>query len=341
MDLAIFKDRAKIKARKIANWARNISDVRYINAPRHIKLHRYLGNNNILPRAHRAQLVEKIAASLPAEAQQQEREYHAQLLDACPTTLTVDPQMGAARLDIQDQPAPACIADTHARIEHFIAGAGMQMNTKPYLAETSSLKDYAPDNPCFQLATAPYILGAVARYFGSCPVLWNITAMYSPPPISNTNKLKGSQLWHIDREDITTLKLWLLCSEITPANGPTIILPTRYSDQVAEKLGPVSSEKVRDEALFEPFCPHFLSLTGNSGDMFLTDTARCYHHGSRMQAGIERRVLMIHYTTRHSTYLAPGNKRAHDRLHAQVRQAWDTLPQSTRAVLRVYDQQAS
>jgi hypothetical protein len=81
------------------------------------------------------------------------------------------------------------------------------MNAKTYLIETTSLKDYSPENPCFLLTTSPGVLGAAARYLGSRPILWNITALYSPPPALNTNKIKGSQLWHADTEDITIPKL--------------------------------------------------------------------------------------------------------------------------------------
>jgi hypothetical protein len=335
--LTILKDRIRRNARKFVTLVRNISCARYVFAPRHIKLHCYLGNNNILPRTRRAELVAMIAASLPANEQRQEREHYTQLLETCPGTVSVDPQIGFKRLDSTFPLAPDCIADTHAQIERYKAGAGKQTNFKSYLIEATSLKDYSPDNPCFQLATSPDVLGTVARYLGSCPVLWNITALYSPPFVSSKKVFEGSQLWHVDKEDVSNLKLWLLCSEVTPSSGPTVVLPAKYSDRVAAKLGSAASERIRDEKYFEPFHSNILSLTGNKGDMFFTDTASCYHYGSRIRLGIERRVLMIHYVTRHSIHFAPGKKRRHGRLHSQVKDAWSTLPESTRAVLRAYD----
>jgi hypothetical protein len=336
VDLIILKDRIRRNARKFLTLIRNISGMRYALAPRHVKLHGYLANNNILPRTRRAELVAMIVASLPADEQRQEREHYTQLLDACPSTVSVDPQMGFKRLDTSYHLAPDCIADTHARIEHHKAGVGKQMNFKSYLIETTSLKDYSPDNPCFQLATSPDVLGTVARYLGSCPVLWNITALYSPPLTSSKKEFEGSQLWHVDKEDISNLKLWLLCSEVTPSSGPTVVLPAKYSDQVAAKLGSAASERIRNESYFEPFRSNIMSLMGSKGDMFFTDTAKCYHYGSRIRLGIERRVLMIHYVTRHSVHFAPGKKRRHDRLHPHIRDAWRMLPESTRAVLRAY-----
>jgi ectoine hydroxylase-related dioxygenase (phytanoyl-CoA dioxygenase family) len=135
---------------------------------------------------------------------------------------------------------------------------------------------------------------AVADYLGAAPVLWDITAMYSPPA---DGALRGSQHWHRDGDDVTNVKVWILCSDVSKENGPTLCLPKALSDKIAKDIAYKQSDKILDDRLIDPYQSDVFSLVGKAGDAFVTDTSRCFHMGSRTTSDSERLVLMFHFVS--------------------------------------------
>lgn len=192
-----------------------------------------------------------------------------------------------------------CVADTKRRFEDERT-RNQQLNRKPYFIEFTGLQDYAPDSAPFRLATSPGVVRAVADYLGSFPQLHNITSVFSPSSEeTGATSWKGSQLFHRDGADRNLVKIWVLCSDVADDNGPTMILPADLSQRLALRMRYVPGTKLDDE----PFLPHWDRLaaaTGPEGTVYATDTAGCFHFGSRTEKESSRLVLMIHYMTHHS-----------------------------------------
>lgn len=161
------------------------------------------------------------------------------------------------------------------------------------------------DSPLVRLALRPDILAAVSNYLGMVPI-FSYAAVYrsehAPAP-----KLRSSQIFHCDSDDVSHVKIFVLCNDVGPANGPLTILPAALSERVRRRLGYRFAERLRDEQAeavlgSRPWQP----MTGPAGTLLFVDTSRCFHFGSRVEEGAEPRVVaMIQYLTPFS-FLLPG-----------------------------------
>lgn len=227
-------------------------------------------------------------------------------IDKIDGTIKIERDLGVGRIALDPALVAACVEDTKRRFQLMKAGQSGQRNTKKYLQSLTALRDYGSESAPFRLATSDDLVKAVSQYLGGAPVLWNIAAMYSPPTASEVGKLKGSQYWHRDSEDIASIKVWILCSDVSEENGPTHCLPRKLSDDIAVKIGYRQGEKIVDDAVMDPYNSQAVRLVGSIGDTFVTDTCRCFHMGSRTGSSSERLVLMFNFITRHSVYFWPG-----------------------------------
>jgi len=227
----------------------------------------------------------------------------AELAGAAPA-FTLPPDQGFLRIDSLDRGLiDECVADTRQRFDDERA-RNQQLNRKPYFMELTKLSDYSADSAPFRLATMPSVVRAVADYLGSFPQLYNITSVFSPSSEQvGAQEWQGSQLFHRDGEDRRLVKLWILCSEVTDSHGPTMVLPADLSGRLAKQLRYAPGTKIPD-APFEPHWGSLAAATGPVGTVYATDTARCFHFGSRTAKESSRLVLMVHYMTEHSSYFS-------------------------------------
>lgn len=226
-------------------------------------------------------------------------------IDRVKGSLKIDRDLGVGKISLDAALVTDCIEDTKHRFQLMKAGQSKQKNTKKFLQSLTALRDYGPESAPFKLATSEGLVKAVAEYLGCAPVLWNIAAMYSPPTEPEVGTLTGSQYWHRDSEDIASIKIWILCSDVNEENGPTHCLPRNLSDDIAVKIGYKQGEKIVDDAVISPYNSQAVRLVGVVGDTFVTDTCRCFHMGSRTGSSSDRLVLMFNYITRHSVYFWP------------------------------------
>jgi hypothetical protein len=152
------------------------------------------------------------------------------------------------------------------------------------------------DSPLIQFALRPDVIAAVSSYLGIVPVLTHVNVHYSSPA---TPEPKLSQLFHCDGEATSQVKIFVLCTEVTPASGPLTLLDAATSDAVRERVGYHYGDRLRDTdkrvtKLLAPEKCH--PVIGVPGTMCFVDTARCFHFGSRVEreAGA-RLVAMIQY----------------------------------------------
>lgn len=195
---------------------------------------------------------------------------------------------------------------------------------KAYLIPKANLDNFDINHAAIELATNPIILSTIANYMGEAPILWNAQILFSPYMlIDRPNRLlnrvrnlryrggldeyQGSQLFHIDADHPHTVKLWVYLSDVTSDSGPLTFIPGYFSDQAIHKLGKESSNKQLDKNLKE-FIDKKKILTRNTGSVFLIDTGRCLHYGSRdIKSNKERYALVIQYTSLFSEYLFDKN----------------------------------
>lgn len=180
---------------------------------------------------------------------------------------------------------------------------------KEYFAAIKSFEDFEPNSSEFKLATHPEIISAIQDYFGSFPYLTSIGLYWSSPMRVDKGKVEfaGSQLFHRDAEDRKIVKIWILCQEVTSESGPTILIPYKESEKIARQLNYRQGHRISIEQesnlLSQRQDLKTFSAIGPSGTVFMTDTARLLHYGSRTAKESERLVLMISYETFFSHHL--------------------------------------
>ena len=154
------------------------------------------------------------------------------------------------------------------------------------------------DSPYFHLALDERIVGPVSAYLGVVPVLTEIDIWYS---VHHPNAPKRSQLWHMDSDDTTIIKLWVHLSDVDSRSGPLTAFSASDSSKLADAVSYNYDDgyRVPDEHVNEVFGPgRRVAFVGPRGTLDFIDTCRCFHFGSRVSPdGEPRRLLMVEYQT--------------------------------------------
>jgi hypothetical protein len=228
-----------------------------------------------------------------------------------PSLFTIDPDVGFAKFEwpkSENALVQRAISNTQ-KIRDQDTWEG-----KSYFRSMKSLKDYSLDSPEMQLATSEEMLRSVALYLGKLPMLLDISARISlSDPDRPGASLSGSQMFHRDMDDVSSVKVWILCSDVAKENGPTVLLPTKLSDAVAQKIGYRQGDKIPNDLPFATHTEALFEATGPIGTTFATDTCASFHYGSRTEVSKERLVLYFQYVTSTSVYFRPLGERAGDR----------------------------
>ena len=157
---------------------------------------------------------------------------------------------------------------------------------------------FAIDSPYFRLALDERIVGPISAYLGVVPVLTEIDVWYS---VHQPNAPKRSQLWHMDSDDTTLIKLWVHLSDLDRRSGPLTAFSAsdsaRLADAVAYNYG--DGYRVSDDRVNAVFgSGRQVSFVGPRATIDFIDTCRCFHFGSRVsEDGEPRRLLMVEYQT--------------------------------------------
>ena len=208
------------------------------------------------------------------------------------------------------EPAIACgnaliehIGHTHL-VEH---GGKSDFIARGFLPETA----FTLDSPYFRLALDERVVGPISAYLGVVPVLTEVDIWYS---IHQPKAPKRSQLWHMDSDDTTLIKLWVHLSNVDERSGPLTAFNATDSAKLAEVLSYDYADgyRVTDERMNEVFGPNRrVSFQGPPGTVDFIDTCRCFHFGSRVSPeGEPRRLLMVEYQTPYAFEFANHRKEA-------------------------------
>ena len=127
------------------------------------------------------------------------------------------------------------------------------------------------------LITSDYIHHALSDYF-TCPyTLSTIRLWWSSANDTSIN----SQLYHLDEEDLSQVKLLININNITEEHGPFTFLNAITSDKIISNFR-VGKKKFLDEEVSVAANKSAITkLIGPSGSAAFVDTSRCLHYGSR------------------------------------------------------------
>jgi hypothetical protein len=175
----------------------------------------------------------------------------------------------------------------------------MSRNTKDgFLAKGFLPKAaYELDSPYMRFILGEDVIAAVSTYLGLVPVLKQVDVWYS---VHAGEAPKSSQRWHLDSADTTQVKVWIHISDVGPDSGPLTVVDASTSERIADEIGYDFGEghRVPDERFEELAGAAVTALEGPAGTVHFVDTSRCFHFGSRVEAGgTPRRIFMAQYLT--------------------------------------------
>jgi len=156
------------------------------------------------------------------------------------------------------------------------------------------------DSPYLHFALSKEVVAPVSAYLGLVPILARLDVWYSA---YSPKEPRSSQLWHLDAEGTTQVKVWVHLSDITAESGPLTVYGAAASQALADEIGyRFDQNRLRDEEVDLQLDPSALTpLAGPTGTVAFTDTSRCFHFGSRVEANQPpRRIFLAQYVTPYS-----------------------------------------
>ena len=163
-------------------------------------------------------------------------------------------------------------------------------------------------SPFLRLALRNDVIAAVTAYLGIVPVLAHLQVYYSE---AGVEEARSSQLFHCDADATAQVKIFVLCSEVTLANGPLTLLEAGTSRGIRQQLGYHFGGKIKDKrlsSLIKPADHH--PIVGPPGTVCLVDTTQCFHYGSRVDRGGEPRLVTMVQYLKPSSFMLPRDHRA-------------------------------
>lgn len=139
------------------------------------------------------------------------------------------------------------------------------------------------DNPFAAFALQPAVLSILSRAYGELPHLDYVLLTLSR---DNGKELAFSQLWHRDHDDTKVIKLFVYLTEVASLDdGPLTFIPGPASDRFGFSL----RSQTPDDVVNSRVAPaEIQSMIRPRLSVFMVETTRCLHMGSRLSPGHER-----------------------------------------------------
>ena len=154
-------------------------------------------------------------------------------------------------------------------------------------------------SPFIRFAMQLVVMQIVSRVLGQIPRLDYVLltlSRYTP------KTFEKSQLWHLDNDDVNVIKLFVYLTDVKDlGDGPFTFIPASASGSLGYSLRSHRS----DEEVFNSgriTASDVKSLTSPALCVFMVDTARCLHMGSRLVEGHKRLLYTATFTTAPSMY---------------------------------------
>jgi hypothetical protein len=156
------------------------------------------------------------------------------------------------------------------------------------------------DNVFVRFAIQPHIIQVLTRTLGTVPQLSDVLLTLSE---ESNRQLAYSQLWHRDYDDRRTLKLFVYLTDVPSVDfGPFTFVPGPQSD----KFGRSIRSHMEDEFVFRSVPRDAVrQMTAPKATVFIVETSRCLHMGSRMAPGNHRLLYTATFVTVPRPYVEP------------------------------------
>lgn len=169
-----------------------------------------------------------------------------------------------------------------------------------------ALDELTLDSPFLRFALREDLISAIASYLGVVPVLQNVDVWKSD---NTPSKLRASQRYHCDWDDMTQIKIFVYCGDVDLASGPLTLINASASDKLRDKVGysykPKRYRVADAEADVVVPKKQQHTITGGRGTVVLADTSRCFHYGSRVQEGGKPRIVAHYQFVTPTSFLFP------------------------------------
>ncbi len=180
---------------------------------------------------------------------------------------------------------------------------------KTFLVNRLDPSSLTLESPILRLALRPDLLASVSAYLGLVPILTHISVFYSQYVVQK--KLRSSQLLHCDSDDLSQIKVFVLCSEVGKQNGPLTVLDAAQSRELRRRVRYRYAMRIPDPKAEEAIgLQNLQPMTGPPGTVLFFDSSRCFHFGSRVTEGAEPRIMAVmQYLSPTSFVLPPDFRR--------------------------------
>lgn len=250
-----------------------------------------------------------------------------ELAEAMSAELQVPEEAAYLKLSESDFPEVHQVVEQGIALKDKANANGLNLKRRKKKYSLLDERDYQSpeilESPLFRLARNPQLISTLSAYLGYVPILTTATFWYNP----NSSVIKTEQdiaqfggtptlLSHLDWADNRLLKVFIHCSPVTAKNGALQILNPQNSDVIRDRAhyryfqsrntstDPYQTNGIylQDDVIetLNGGKPHYISLTGEAGTVYLVDTARCFHYGGRNTDTSQERLLAI------LLYLRPG-----------------------------------
>lgn len=183
------------------------------------------------------------------------------------------------------------------------AGSAALAEKRRFLRNLLGNRDLREHPVLVDFALSDAALGIATRYLDTIPHLSRIDLLYSLPRESDSRI--ASQLFHLDPEGLTQVKLFVNVFDVGDAEGPFTFIP---ADDTARILRDIRALRRRqgqphvgrytdEEIAAVGGTGAVVSVKGPRGAGVAVDTSRCLHLGSRVKPGAFRLCLYIQYCT--------------------------------------------
>ncbi len=159
------------------------------------------------------------------------------------------------------------------------------------------------DSPIVRFALQPDVLGVVSRYLGLVPILTAVRVFHSD---TTEGVPTSSQLFHVDADDITQVKIFVYCGDVDERSGPLTIVDAAATGRLQKRLKFRAGGRLSDGDVLGSGDGVAHPIVGPAGTIVFVDTSRCLHFGSRVAPDAPARlVVMLQYSTPYS-FMVPG-----------------------------------
>lgn len=162
---------------------------------------------------------------------------------------------------------------------------------------------FGTDNVFVQFAMQPRVIELLCAVFGEMPILVDVLLTLSREAGEN---LSYSQLWHRDHDDPRTVKMFVYLTDVKDiADGPFTFIPKPESD----KFGFSIKSHLPDDRVFNRIDRSAVrEMVAPRLTVFMVETSRCLHMGSRMKPGHSRLLYTATYVTVPRIYPVKGER---------------------------------